>query len=124
MCRADVAWHVPGTCKKLLSRLLSRPQLSSVKHLIWLTNFGPYGACTVHIDGKAVRSCQTQMSSGRQEGHDHRRAVAELQSRAAEGLDRRAGAAMRLLPVRSDHASGGTAGEEQKADAQADHRPH
>src|SRR5262245_37683240 len=31
---------------------------------------------------------------------------------------------MRLLPVRSDHAGGGIAGEEQETDAQADHRAH
>ena len=33
------------------------------------------GACTVHLDGAAVRSCSTPMSAAcRQEGHDHRRA--------------------------------------------------
>src|SRR5262249_29117130 len=54
----------------------------------------------------------------RQKGHDDRGAVAELQSCAAEGLDRRAGPAMRLLPIRPDHASGRTAGKNQEADAQ------
>ena len=43
---------------------------------------------------------------------------------AAEGLGRRAGAAMRLLPVRPDHAGGRAAGEEQAAVARADRRPH
>ena len=38
---------------------------SSINILIYLSNSGYdlYGACTVHIDGKAVRSCQTQMSA-------------------------------------------------------------
>ena len=86
---------------------------------------GLCGACTVHVDGKAVRSCQTTVSRGRgQEGHDHRGPVAEQLASAAEGLDRRAGAAMRLLPVRPDHAGGRAAGEEQEADARADRRPH
>ena len=39
------------------------------------------GACTVHVDGQAVRSCQTPMSAlaGRQ-GRHHRRAAAPDQS--------------------------------------------
>ena len=39
---------------------------------------GLCGACTVHVDGKAVRSCQTTPVRGRgQEGHHHRGPVAD-----------------------------------------------
>ena len=72
---------------------------------------GLCGACTVHIDGQAMRSCQTPMSEvAGQEGHHHRGAVGRCLPSAAEGLDCRAGAAMRLLPVRPDHAGRRTAG--------------
>ena len=40
----------------------------------------------------------------RQEGDDHRGAVGQRRPSAAAGLGRRAGAAVRLLPVRPDHA--------------------
>ena len=86
---------------------------------------GLCGACTVHIDGKAVRSCQTQLSE-----------VANKKVTTIEGLSpdsshplqkawiADAGAAMRLLPVRADHAGGRTAGEESEADARADRPAH
>jgi len=58
------------------------------------------GACTVHIDGQAVRSCAMPVSLV--EG----KAVTTIEGlspdgkpSAAESLDRRAGAAMRLLPI-------------------------
>ena len=68
---------------------------------------GLCGACTVHLNGEAVRSCQTAVSDavGKKittiEGLER-----QGRSSAAEGVDRRAGAAMRLLPVRPDHAGG------------------
>src|SRR5438132_547831 len=79
------------------------------------------------------RACQRQPGpllldtgvGGRgQEGHYHRRTLAHERARAAKSLDRRAGAAMRLLPVRPDHAGGGAAGEEPATDARADREPH
>ena len=76
------------------------------------------GACTVHVDGKPVRSCITPVSLVEGKcGHHHRGPVARRQPSAAEGLDRRAGAAMRLLPVRPDHAGGGAACAQQEPDA-------
>src|SRR5947199_3613546 len=56
---------------------------------------GLCGACMVHIDGKRAFSCQTQVSE-----IAHRGSGEWLAARAAEGLARRARAAMRLLPVR------------------------
>ena len=86
---------------------------------------GLCGACMVHIDGKRAFSCQTQVSevAGKSvttiEGLSH-----EFQPSAAEGLARRAGAAMRLLPVRPDHERGRSAQAEAKADARRDRRAH
>ena len=63
------------------------------------------GACTVHIDGEAGALLRDAGFAGRGKiRHHHRGIVARRQPSAAEGLDRRAGAAMRLLPIRPDHA--------------------
>ena len=76
---------------------------------------GLCGACMVHIDGKRAFSCQIQVSEGRRQVGDHdRRAVAGFLPSAAEGLARRARAAMRLLPVRPDHERGRPAQAEPK----------
>ena len=47
------------------------------------------GACTVHVAGEAVRSCQTLVGD-----------VADMEITTIEGL----GGAMRLLPVGANHA--------------------
>ena len=86
---------------------------------------GLCGACMVHIDGKRAFSCQTAgLGDRRQVGHHDRRPVAEFHPSAAEGLARRAGAAMRLLPVRPDHERGRSAQAKSEADARRDRRAH
>ena len=45
------------------------------------------GACTVHINGEAQRSCQVAVKDvGGGQGHDHRGAVARQQPSRAEGV--------------------------------------
>ena len=86
---------------------------------------GLCGACTVHVNGKAVRSCQTQVSE-----------VAGKKVVTIEGLSPNSshplqkawmaleGAAVRLLPVRPDHEGGRAAGQQSEADPRADRRAH
>ena len=77
---------------------------------------GQCGACTVHVDGAAdARLHDGGVGRGRQEDHDDRGAVADLHASAAGGVGRRAGAAVRLLPVGPDHVGGGAAGEDAAA---------
>ena len=71
---------------------------------------GQCGACTVHIDGKPNYACLNPIKdlAGRSvttiEGLSPR-----FEPPAAEGLACGAGAAVRLLPVRPDHARRGAA---------------
>ena len=94
-------------------RRVTTPLLWAIREQLQMTGTkfgcgaGLCGACTVHVNGEAVRSCQTSVSdvAGKKittiEGLS-----AKGDHPLAEGLDRRAGAAMRLLPVRPDHAGG------------------
>ena len=69
------------------------------------------GACTVHLDGVAARSCQTPLSAAvGQEDHDHRRRRRHARRQGgAERLDGDRRAAVRLLPGRADHECDGAA---------------
>ena len=92
----------------------SMPMLWYLRDILGLTGtkFGcgvaACGACTIHLDGEAVRSCQTPISDANGkavttiEGLDPAR-----QSPAPEGLARAECAAVRLLSGRPDHASRG-----------------
>ena len=78
---------------------------------------GQCGACTVIINGAAVRSCITPVSAVKGEittleGLAEERHAAS----AAAGLDRRAGAAVRLLPERADHDRQGAARPQSESD--------
>ena len=86
---------------------------------------GLCGACMVHIDGKRAFSCQTQVSeiAGKSVTTIEGLSTDSI-APAAEGVARRAGAAMRLLPVRPDHERGRSARAESHADARADRRAH
>ena len=73
---------------------------------------GLCGTCTVHIDGQAVRSCSIPVSAVEGASHHHHRGPEPGQRPpGAAGVDRAPGAAMRLLPVRPDHAGRGAACE-------------
>ena len=86
---------------------------------------GLCGACTVHVDGKAVRSCQTQVSDVANKKVTTIEGLSPgFEPSAAKGLGRDAGAAMRLLPVRPDHAGRRIAGEKSEANPRADRLPH
>ncbi len=86
---------------------------------------GQCGACTVIINGAAVRSCILPASSVKARNHHARRARVERQAApAAAGLDRRAGAAMRILPERTDPDREGDARQESASDRRADPRGH
>ena len=63
------------------------------------------GACTVHLDGHPIRSCQTPIASVGTVAHHHDRGDRREQDRPerAGRLDRAGRAAMRLLPGRPDH---------------------
>ena len=61
------------------------------------------GACTVHINGDAVRSCITPIGSVGNGGDDDRRLSARSGGSRSAGLDRRGGSSVRLLPVGPDH---------------------
>ena len=81
------------------------------------------GACTVHVDGKAVRSCQPGLGRRPAARSHHRgrqrRRPAKRCSRPGEARRR----AVRLLPVGPDHGGGRAArGEPKPTDADIDAR--
>ena len=71
------------------------------------------GACTVHLDGVAIRSCVMPLASV---ANRQVTTIEGLQGSPGEGgasgVDQAAGAAVRLLPIRPDHVGDGAALEE------------
>jgi len=69
------------------------------------------GACTVHIDGKPVRSCMLPVSAVRESRRHHHRRHQRLVRRrqSAESLARSRGDPVRLLPIGPDHVGRRTA---------------
>ena len=84
---------------------------------------GLCGACMVHVDGRRAFSCQTQVSeiAGRSVTTIEGLSADSIAS-AAEGLARRAGAAVRLLSVRPDHERRRPAQAQCKTDTRRDRR--
>jgi hypothetical protein len=62
------------------------------------------GACTVHVDGAATRSCITPVDSiGSSDHHDRGDRRHSGGGQDPEGLARPGGRAVRVLPVEPDH---------------------
>ena len=79
------------------------------------------GACTVHLDGEPVRSCQTPVSAAAGKKVTTIESLSRDNSPpAAGGLDRARRAAVRLLPVGPDHERGRAAEATNKNPTDAD----
>ncbi len=74
------------------------------------------GACTVHVNGTATRSCVTTVAVGRRSEGDDDRGARERDAAAsvAAGLDRPRCGAVRLLPGRPDHVRRGAARDQSR----------
>ena len=93
------------------------------------------GACSVLLDGKEIRSCVTPVAAvSRQGDHDARGPAGSVGEGArhdgggagaasvAAGVDRRSGAALRLLPERDDDPGRRSARDDEEPDRGSD--PH
>jgi aerobic-type carbon monoxide dehydrogenase small subunit (CoxS/CutS family) len=89
------------------------PLLWAIRDLLGLkgTKFGCgqalCGACTVHMDGQPVRSCQTSLADVGDSKVTHHRGNSRARCGGCQvGVDQEQRASVRLLPVRADHVSG------------------
>ena len=88
------------------------PLLWVLRDLLCLTGakygcgIGLCGACTVHLNGAAARSCQIQVANAVGKQITTIAGLGQNGPHPVQRLDRRAGAAMRLLSARSDNVCG------------------
>ena len=83
------------------------------------------GACTVHINGEASRSCMLPICERlRQKSHHHRRAFRRRHPSRPASLDRRRCSAVRLLPVRTNHVRRRAAREKTASHRRRHRRRH
>ena len=112
-----------GGCRAFDSAALRSSQRSRPEGPRFGCGFGQCGACTVIINGAAVRSCITPCSGVKGE-------ITTLEGLAdggklhpaAAGLDRRASAAVRVLPERPDSVRESATRQESQSDRRADPR--
>ena len=76
---------------------------------------GACGACTVHVNGKPMRSCVLPVSAVADEDHDDRRDRRGGLERRTSRMDSASGAAMRLLPVGIHHGGERLIGQQSRA---------
>jgi aerobic-type carbon monoxide dehydrogenase small subunit (CoxS/CutS family) len=75
---------------------------------------GMCGACTVHVNGKAVRWCQRRAGQGCRAGSNDDRG-ARRNASGARGMARWRCARVWVLPARTDHGGGCLAGKEDES---------
>ena len=118
---ADFTLRVNGANAKSTSRQ-DTPLLWVLRDTLQLTGTkfgcgaGLCGACTVHLDGAAVRSCSTPVSQAAGKSVITIEGLSSNgQHPLAAGVDRRRSSAVRLLPDRADHGRRRAAGEDPAA---------
>ena len=84
------------------------------------------GACTVHLEGRPIRSCATPVSTVAGKQITTIEAIGETSPGQEDPgcLDCARRSPMRLLPIRPDHVGDGTAGREPESERRRHRRRH